>query len=86
MPTTQGEVEDMRKLAVIVLGVVMLSAALSGIASAQQYPSVSNLTAFSASTNYMSQAGYLRYLTHQQTGQWLTYQEAGRIVQQQGGQ
>jgi hypothetical protein len=76
----------MRKFAVIVLGVVMLSAALSGIASAQQYPSVSSLTAFSASTNYMSQAGYLRYLVHQQTGQWLTYQEAGRIVKQQRGQ
>ncbi|MHB8732669.1 MAG: hypothetical protein ACYDAB_12865 [bacterium] len=76
----------MRKFAVIVLGVVMLSAALSGIASAQQYPSVSSLTAFSASTNFMSQAGYLRYLMFQQTGQWLTYQEAGRIVQQQRGQ
>jgi len=75
----------MRKLAVIVLGVVMLSAALSGIASAQQYTNVSNLTPFSASTNYMSQAGYLRYLTHQQAGQWLTYQEAGRVVQQQHG-
>ena len=76
----------MRKLAVIVLGVVMLSGALSGIASAQQYPSVSNLTPFSASADYMSLAGYLRYLVHQQTGQWLTYQEAGRIVKQQGGQ
>ena len=76
----------MRKFAVVVLGAVMFSAALSGIASAQQYPSVSSLTAFSTSTNYMSQAGYLRYLTHQQTGQWLTYQEAGRIVQQQRGQ
>jgi len=75
----------MRKLAVIVLGVVMLSAALSGIASAQQYPSVSNLTPFSASTHYMSQAGYLRYIMHQQGGQWLTYQEAGRIVKQQRG-
>jgi hypothetical protein len=75
----------MRKLAVIVLGVVMLSAALSGIASAAQYPNVSNLVPFSASTNYTSQTGYLRYLTYQQTGQWLTYQEAGRIVQQQRG-
>jgi hypothetical protein len=76
----------MRKLAVIVLGVVMLSAALSGVASAQQYPSVSNLTPFSASTHYMSQAGYLRYLAYQQTSQWLTYREAGRIVRQQRGQ
>ena len=72
----------MRKVAVVVLGVVMFSAALSSIASAQQSPSVSSLTAFSASTNYMSQAGYLRYLMHQQTKQWVTYREAGRIVQQ----
>lgn len=71
----------MGKFAVVVLGVVMLSAALSGIASAQQSPSVSSLTAFSASANYMSQAGYRRYLTHQQTKQWLTYREAGHIVQ-----
>jgi hypothetical protein len=75
----------MRKLAVIALGVVMLSAALSGIASAAQYPSVSNLSPFSASANFMSQAGYLRFLMHQQTGLWLTYQEAGRIVRQQRG-
>ena len=82
----------MRKLAVIVLGVVMLSAALSGIASAQQNPTVSNLnpnvstlTPFSASADYMSPAGYLRYLMFQQTGQWLTYQEAARIVLQQRG-
>jgi len=72
------------KTAIIVLGIVMLSAALSGIASAQQYPVVSNLTPFSASTNYMSLAGYLRYVSHQQSNQWLTYPEAVRIVQQQG--
>lgn len=76
----------MRRLAVIVLGVVMFSAALSGVASAQQYPSVSTLTPFSASADYMSLAGYLRYLMFQQTGQWLTYQEAARIVLQQRGQ
>jgi hypothetical protein len=75
----------MLKLAVIVLGVVMLSAALSGVASAAQYPSVSTLSPFSPSANFMSQAGYLRFLMHQQTGQWLTYQEAGRIVKQQRG-
>jgi hypothetical protein len=75
----------MLKLAVIVLGVMMISAALSGVASAAQYPNVSNLVPFSASTNFMSQAGYLRYLMHQQTGQWLTRQEAVRIVTQQRG-
>jgi hypothetical protein len=74
-----------RTLAVIVLGVAVFSAALVGIASAQQYPNVSTLTPFTAQTNYMSLPGYLRYVSHQQTGQWLTYTEAGRIVHQQGG-
>ncbi|HLY24198.1 MAG TPA: hypothetical protein VKT83_17165 [bacterium] len=75
----------MRKLAVIVLGVALFSAALAGVASAQQYPNVSTLTPFTAQTNFMSLPGYLRYVSHQQTGQWLTYTEAGRIVHQQGG-
>jgi hypothetical protein len=77
--------KTMRKLAVIVLGVALFSAALAGVASAQQYPNVSTLTPFTAQTNFMSLPGYLRYVSHQQTGQWLTYTEAGRIVHQQGG-
>jgi hypothetical protein len=77
--------KTMQKLAVIVLGVVMLSATFAGMASAQQVPNVSNLTPFSAETNYMSLVGYLRYVNHQQTGQWLTVPEAVRIVQQQKG-
>lgn len=76
----------MRKLAMVAVGMLLASAALSGVASAQQYPSVSNLQAFSAQTNYMSLPGYLRYLVDQQSGQWLTYQEAARVVQQQKGQ
>ncbi|HKV46408.1 MAG TPA: hypothetical protein VJT32_17310 [bacterium] len=74
--------ETMRKLAAIVLGVAVFSAALVGVASAQPYPNVRNLTPFAAETNFMSLPGYLRYLSHQQTGQWLTYTEAGRIVNQ----
>jgi hypothetical protein len=74
-----------RKLAVIVFGVAVFSAALAGAASAQQYPNVSTLAPFTAQTNYMSLPGYLRFVIHQQTGQWLTYSEAGRIVHQQGG-
>ena len=77
--------KSIRKLAVIVLGVAVFSAALAGVASAQQYPSVSTLTPYTAQTNFMSLPGYLRYVSHQQTGQWLTYTEAGRIVHQQGG-
>ncbi|HLJ61445.1 MAG TPA: hypothetical protein VKZ50_17105 [bacterium] len=76
----------MRKLAMVAVGALLGSAVLSGVASAQQYPSVSNLQAFSAQANYMSLPGYLRYLVNQQSGQWLTYQEASRIVQQQKGQ
>jgi len=72
-----------QKLAVIVLGVLVFSGAFVGIASAQQYPVVSNLTPFTAETNFMSLAGYLRYLNHQTTGAWLTFAEATRIVGQQ---
>jgi len=94
----------MRKIAVLVLGVMVLS--LAGTAMAQtystppasqpatqpastqsqgQYPSVSNLKEFSAEANFMSLPGYLRYLVFQQTGQWLTREEAVRIVNQQRG-
>jgi hypothetical protein len=57
--------ETMRKLAVVALGVVMLSATLMGVASAQQYPDVTRLTPFTAGTNYMSLPGYFRYLNDQ---------------------
>jgi hypothetical protein len=51
-----------------------------------QVPTVSNLKPFSAEADYMSLAGYLRYLMYQQTNQWVTYAEASRVVKQQGGQ
>jgi uncharacterized protein YdeI (BOF family) len=90
----------MRKLTVIALSVLILSTAFAGVALAQtqpattpapatttqgQYPDVHSLTPFSAEANYMSLAGYLRYLVFQQTGQWLTRAEAVRIVAQQSG-
>ncbi len=75
----------MRTLVVVILSVVLFSA-LSGVASAQQYPNVANLRPFTAEASYMSLAGYLRYLTYQQTNQWMTYDEASRIVSQQTGQ
>jgi len=82
----------MRKIAILVLSVMVLS--FAGAAMAQttpasqtqgQYPSVANLKPFAAEANYMSLAGYLRYLVFQQTGQWLTREEATRIVNQQRG-
>ena len=45
-------------------------------------PSVANLKPFSIEADFMSLAGYLRYLMHQQTGQWMTYAEAQRAVKQ----
>lgn len=51
-----------------------------------QVPTVSNLKPFSAEADFMSLAGYLRYLMHQATGQWVTYAEATRVVKQQGAQ
>jgi hypothetical protein len=51
-----------------------------------QVPTVANLKPFSAEADFMSLAGYLRYLMHQATGQWVTYAEATRVVKQQGAQ
>ena len=83
----------MRKIAMLVLGVMILSTAFAGAAMAQtttpqtqgQYPDVHSLKPFSAEANFMSLPGYLRYLVFQQTGQWLTRAEAVRIVSQQSG-
>jgi hypothetical protein len=77
-------------IGIVTLGIIsMLSA---GFASAQTqttpagtpgpYANVKNLKPFTAETAYMSLAGYLRYVTHQQTNQWLTRVEAERIVRQ----
>ena len=52
------------------------------LATTGAYADVRNLEPFSAETDHMSLAGYLRYLTHQRTSQWLTYPEATRIVRQ----
>jgi hypothetical protein len=55
-------------------------------ASPGQVPTVSNLKPFSAEADFMSLAGYLRYVMYQQSGQWITRAEATRFVQQQGAQ
>jgi hypothetical protein len=63
----------MKKLAVIVLGIMMFSAAFVGVAAAQPSPNTATLAPFSAEMNFMSQAGYTRYLNHLQTGQWTAF-------------
>jgi ABC-type transport system substrate-binding protein len=90
----------MRKIVMLALGVVFLSTAFAGVALAQtttpaptapapattgQYPSVATLKPFATEADYMSLAGYLRYLVFQQTSQWLTRPEADRVVDQQRG-
>ncbi len=75
-----------RKMAVVVAGLVFVSGLVVATALpafAQQHPVVSNLKGFSPEANYMSLPGYLRWLEFQATGQWLTYQEAARIVADQ---
>jgi len=75
----------MRRFIFVGVAVVLLALGLSGVASAQQYPSVANLKPFTAESDYMSLPGYLRYLVYQQSSQWVTYDEATRIVKQQQG-
>ncbi len=86
----------MRKVFASFVSVAVLVAVISGVAFAQstqpsqpspgQVPTVSNLKPFSPEADFMSLAGYLRYLMHQATGQWVTYAEATRVVKQQGAQ
>ncbi len=65
----------------VLLGVVVALATSS--ASAAQYTNVAGLNAWSAETNYMSLAGYLRWMTFREQGVWLSMPEAQRIVAQQ---
>ncbi len=46
-------------------------------------PRVENLKPFSPETQYMSVAGFLRYVVYHQTGLWLTQNEASRMLQEQ---
>jgi len=74
----------MRRILVLIAGTALLLG-LPRVASAQQYPTVTDLKPYAAEANLMSLPGFLRYLTFQQTGEWLTWAEAERVVQQQSG-
>ncbi len=74
----------LRAFILVVLTGVLLATAMAP-AFAQQYPDVSALKPFSAEANFMSLPGYLRWLIFQQTSNWITYEEAARIVAQQKG-
>jgi hypothetical protein len=89
-PQTQPEdAKEDTIMIVIRTGIVALVAALviAGVAlpalAQTNYPDVSKLDPFSAETNFMSLPGYLRWVTFQQTSNWITYAEADRIVVEQ---
>ena len=74
----------------IIIGIALVTAmAASAIvapkAQAQDYPNVVNITPFTAEANYMSKPGYLRYRNYVNTNNWISYEEAARIVAEQGG-
>ncbi len=64
-------------------GALLTSGVLFQRAEAAEYPWVGDLTPFSAEANYMSLAGYLRFLVANQDGVWITRPEAVQIVLQQ---
>lgn len=76
--------EDSRvKLLLIGALCVAMLFGLAGAASAQTIPNVQGLTPFTPQTRYMSLEGYMRWQYHQQTAQWITWNEAVALVDQQ---
>lgn len=71
-----------RAIVVLVLTVLLLAVAIVP-AFAQEVPNVATLKPFSAETSFMSLPGYLRWLLFQQTSEWITYEEAARMVNEQ---
>ncbi len=63
------------------VGVVVSAAAAP--AAAAEYTDVSGLEPWSPQSNYMSLAGYLRWMTFQDQSVWLSMAEAQRIVAEQ---
>lgn len=81
----------MRRLAwcLLLLMVVGLAAAMAPPPAAAQeggqYANVAGLQPWSPETNFMSLAGYLRWMTFKEQGVWLSMAEAKRIVAEQAG-
>jgi hypothetical protein len=76
----------MRKL---VLTAVVAGAALFGAmgtqqAQAQTYPNVADLTPFTQPANFMSLPGLLRLRYLQQSGRWISREEAVNAARSQG--
>lgn len=72
---------------ILIMGAIALAASAINVkpVAAAEYPQVGDLKPFSREANFMSLAGYLRYLVNAQDGVWLSRPEAQSIVEQQGG-
>ena len=72
---------------VLVLVVLVMLGTITALATppaaAADYTSVAGLQPWSAESNYMSLAGYLRWMTFKEQGIWLSVPEAKRIVSEQ---
>ncbi|MDH4180061.1 MAG: hypothetical protein OEV33_06075 [Armatimonadota bacterium] len=75
----------MGKLAsfLLILSVVAVMVAWAAPPAAAQYTNVAGLEPWSAQSNYMSLAGYLRWTTFKDQGVWLSMLESKRIVAEQ---
>jgi len=71
-----------RAIIMVVLAVLLLAGTIAP-AFAQQVPNVASLEPFSPEAKFMSLPGYLRWLMFQQSGNWITRQEAVRLVNEQ---
>jgi hypothetical protein len=68
---------------VVLVMVAMVMAVATMPASAAEYKDVSGMKPFAAESNYMSLAGYLRWMTFKEQGLWLSMAEAKQIVAEQ---
>lgn len=75
----------MKKLLILGAVAATMFAAFAQPASAQVVPNVRGLEAFTAETNYMSLAGYLRWQYYQENTAWISRAEAVALVRDQVG-
>ena len=76
----------MRKFIVtaVVAGAALIGAAGTQQAQAQTYPNVADQVAFTQPANYMSLPGLLRLRYLQQSGRWISREEAVNAARSQG--
>lgn len=68
---------------VVLVAVAMVASLATVPAFAAEYKDVSGMQPFAAESNYMSLAGYLRWMTFKEQGLWLSMAEAKQIVAEQ---